>query len=179
MTKEIRQPVRILPKHWQAYLELFGKGIGIRPATREVQLRFSLPIAHSREAVRQKCITQGVNYPRDRKGPAAGSMRPKHDSYPTDETAKVLEEAMGDIERYRTERFTEALKKLNMQTLIELIRMGEKYPSMEKRAVEAERGYYNMLESKKAKEREEQRQKEQQAATRLAVQQGDISTPLG
>lgn len=188
MAKQARESVWILPEHWKVYLELFNQGMGINPATREVQSRFSLLVAHTREAIRQKCVKQDVDYSKGRGG-IKGARQEKTTrgdgkkalvaTVPvTTSVIRTLEDVEADIERYKTERITDVVKSIDILGLMDLLRKGEKYPAMEQRAIVAERGYLNMLTNEEAIAREEQRQKEVKMATEVAIRQGQLNPPL-
>lgn len=174
MARQIRQAVPITGEQWEFYQEQFRQGKTILPAVRAAQERFHLPVAHTREAVRQKCIREGISFPRGRvdrvrAATTALDIKPKTkvDGYQLEQMIKVFNDAEAAIEKAKTEIMTEALKKLDIPTMIDAFQKAMLYPEARQDADYYRRGYENLREAK-----------ETEIAERVARQQGDRPKPL-
>lgn len=87
---------------------------------------------------------------------------------------KTLEDAEAAIERAKTEIMTEALKKLSLPALTKALEKAKLYPETYAEMVKYRRGYNNLIETRQVEEQRQQRAKEQQMTTKVAIQQGDI-----
>lgn len=156
MPKTQRKPVQITDKHMEEYKKLRDQGLSYARCIESVKEKFSLPVAHTQQAV----------YLRFKKLGKAGQGLTKRnkdgDGMPSfDELDMILGMHQGAMDK-----------------IIHVIALAKQVPELSAELEKFKRGYNNLMEASRDQEKKDKKREQQRREYEIAVKRGDVNPPL-